>query len=502
MDEVSLEEPVKGLENLAGQNNCFLNVVIQALWNLKEFRKRFLSYENHNHLVVCNESNYVACIFCALKIIFTQYVFGEEDILPPTALRKALSLLFEQESRFQVGNMGDASEALDEILCCLHKAVSSNANDDDSLCEPSCFVHEIFALNLLDQQICINPKCQATSEPSTTNAFIYYTYAFSLRSLSKRGLNFDRLMNIVATKDKRPCSNTSHCSELAMVRQYLLNEPKVFIVAIVWDTISPSHSIIKDTLNLIDEKISLSNVFSRAELENPTAERRYFRDWHLMLHHYDNRERQNLSETGVYFLKGMICYYGRHYNAYFQDENTLCWRVFDDATVKEIGSSWEAVKKRCAKGHFQPSILFYEHLETTDSISSREENDVVVSRNSAIFSHSYSDQTSGIRNSLEPSNSTSLAPMEIRTSFQDTQAHYEQNIYNDNLRSSSSSSRNHSGSRQGTPLYTGAISEMNSPFAPFRSPSRDFHHNQHPQDYQQHPPLEDINDPTNEFQMQ
>jgi len=39
--------PVKGIFNFQGENNCFLNCVIQILWNLEEFRNEFLSDTSH-----------------------------------------------------------------------------------------------------------------------------------------------------------------------------------------------------------------------------------------------------------------------------------------------------------------------------------------------------------------------------------------------------------------------------------------------------------------------
>ncbi len=60
----------KGLENRFGENNCFLNVVIQSLWHLKEFRRNFKHQEKHNH------PKDTACIFCALEVFFTVLFTG------------------------------------------------------------------------------------------------------------------------------------------------------------------------------------------------------------------------------------------------------------------------------------------------------------------------------------------------------------------------------------------------------------------------------------------
>lgn len=37
-----------------------------------------------------------------------------------------------------------------------------------------------------------------------------------------------------------------------------------------------------------------------------------------------------------YQLRGMICYYGKHYDVYLKNDKTNSWWVFDDATVKEV----------------------------------------------------------------------------------------------------------------------------------------------------------------------
>lgn len=55
----------KGLSNYIGENNCFLNVVIQALWHLDPFREAFSSpkvKELHKHSL--------NCVYCALEVKF------------------------------------------------------------------------------------------------------------------------------------------------------------------------------------------------------------------------------------------------------------------------------------------------------------------------------------------------------------------------------------------------------------------------------------------------
>lgn len=111
-------------------------------------------------------------------------------------------------------------------------------------------------------------------------------------------------------------------------------KPKVFTIGLVWETSVPSSRDIEKVLDLIEKRINVRNVFC------------------------------DTGRDSFYKLKGMICYYGKHYDAYFYNETQRHWWLFDDATVKQVGSTWKGVKEKCVKGHFQPSILFYEKEET------------------------------------------------------------------------------------------------------------------------------------------
>eukprot|EP01118_Nematostelium_gracile_P009984 TRINITY_DN3392_c0_g1_i2.p1 TRINITY_DN3392_c0_g1~~TRINITY_DN3392_c0_g1_i2.p1 ORF type:complete len:233 (-),score=47.01 TRINITY_DN3392_c0_g1_i2:2-700(-) len=67
----------------------------------------------------------------------------------------------------------------------------------------------------------------------------------------------------------------------------------------------------------------------------------------------------------------MICYYGKHYSAYFYNAKTSQWYVFDDTTVKALGGEWPVVRDRCLRGRLQPSVVFYEKEETESLVKDR-----------------------------------------------------------------------------------------------------------------------------------
>lgn len=81
--------------------------------------------------------------------------------------------------------------------------------------------------------------------------------------------------------------------------------------------------------------------------------------------------RQPLAECERYQLRALVCYYGSHYASFARtdDPDALAtggfeapppaWTRFDDAAVTHVGG-WQAVCDACARGHLQPTVLFFE----------------------------------------------------------------------------------------------------------------------------------------------
>jgi hypothetical protein len=87
----------KGLENKPGQNNCFLNVVIQSLWHIEDLRSLINQVDRHNHNKVC--------ILCSLKTIFVEFEHLEDETLSPSCLRNTLNDAFAETGRFKLGSL-------------------------------------------------------------------------------------------------------------------------------------------------------------------------------------------------------------------------------------------------------------------------------------------------------------------------------------------------------------------------------------------------------------
>ncbi|XP_046916892.2 uncharacterized protein LOC124497290 isoform X1 [Dermatophagoides farinae] len=366
----------KGLLNMPGQNNCFLNSAVQVLWHLDIFRRSFRELQGH----ACMGDS---CIFCALKELFNQFQSSTESALPPDSLRFALAQAFSDQRRFRLGYMDDAAECFENILFRIHYHITNQELDSQSKCLPHCIPHEKFSMNLFEQIICYS--CGATSDPFMFSQMVHYistsalctaatttsSSSSTLTSTSNHNvvvnvvgnnknnnnnghnnvaddnvsghkimLNFGQLIKMVNSMgDIRNCPKM--CGAKMNIEKRLLNRPDIISIGLVWDTDHPSLSFIRNVYQLIGTNIRLNEIFNLNETNS----------FH---HHHDQQfDNQQLD------LVGLVTYYGKHYSTYIFNTKLSQWIYFDDATVRVVGPRWQQVVEKCIKGHFQPLLLLY-----------------------------------------------------------------------------------------------------------------------------------------------
>ncbi|XP_066304466.1 uncharacterized protein [Branchiostoma lanceolatum] len=320
----------KGLLNAPGENNCFLNSAVQVLWHLDVFRRSFRQFSGH----ACMGNS---CIFCALKVIFTQFQYSDETALPPDALRKALAETFEDQQRFQLGFMDDAAECFESILLRIHYHVANEVKED--MCNAKhCISHQKFAMTVVEQCMC---GCGATSEPLPFTQMVHYVSVTAMIAQGNEMLEktkkpypemFGQLLkNAGGVGDLRNCP--SNCGERVQIRRMLMNSPEIVSLGLVWDTDQPTVEHIMDVINCLGTTIRLVDVFHSVVDDSAAGK--------------------------VLHLVGVVTYYGKHYSTFFFHTRLKTWIYFDDATVKEIGSKWKDVVEKCRKGHYQPLLLLF-----------------------------------------------------------------------------------------------------------------------------------------------
>ncbi len=70
-------------------------------------------------------------------------------------------------------------------------------------------------------------------------------------------------------------------------------------------------------------------------------------------------KEENRKGCSVYRFRGMICYYGLHYVAFFHTGGT--WMLFDDTRVIDM-KDFNNVTNQCISGRLQPTALLYEQV--------------------------------------------------------------------------------------------------------------------------------------------
>ncbi|XP_046364983.2 uncharacterized protein LOC124141125 isoform X2 [Haliotis rufescens] len=326
----------KGLRNAPGENNCFLNSAVQVFWHLDVFRRSYRCLTGH----VCMGNS---CIFCALKVIFTQLQYSDQTSLHPDALRKALAETFANQQRFQLGHMDDAAECFENILRRIHLHIANDHSEDDCTA-PHCLPHQKFSMSVCDQIVC---PCGASSKPHNFQEMVHYVTANNLvsqaRLMQKSGdvLHPDRfgllLRSAVAMGDIRACPG--NCGKSVQIRRTLRSCPDVVSVGLVWDSDHPSIEMTTEVARNIGTTIMLQDVFHSVLLDMKSLPK---------LH-----------------LVGVVCYYGKHYSTFVFHSKLKVWIYFDDATVKEIGPNWSHVVDKCMRGRYQPLLLLYANPAAT-----------------------------------------------------------------------------------------------------------------------------------------
>ncbi|MBA0559512.1 hypothetical protein Golob_016472, partial [Gossypium lobatum] len=330
-----------GLLNEVGEYNCFLNVIIQSLWHLRRFRDEFLRRSASDHVHVGDP-----CVICALYEIFTALNIASSDAwrepVAPTSLRIALSNLYPDSNFFQEGQMNDASEVLAVIFDCLHRSFTSassvsDADSTDSNCTGSwdcansaCTVHSLFGMDIFERMNCYS--CGVESRHLKYTTFFHNINASALRTMKvmSEESSFDELLNLVERNHQLACDpEAGGCGKLNYVHHILSNPPHVFTTVLGWQNTCESADDIAATLAALTNEIDIS----------------------VLYRGIDPKNKHN--------LVSVVCYYGQHYHCFAYSHDHERWVMYDDQTVKVIGS-WADVLTMCERGRLQPQVLFFE----------------------------------------------------------------------------------------------------------------------------------------------
>ena len=326
-------------------SRCWCQVIIQSLWHLSAFRQRFISLDYTHH-------HREPCVFCALRSIFVAYEYSDSVIIPPDSLRQALHDIDSGhgQGRFLLGVQGDAEEALDEILRWLHaEQVQRDPADarpqEDVVCVPPCISHAVFGAQSMDVRVC---RCGATSDPEVSSSFLYRIYISDLLPHLQSTQPFPLILRSLYKAQVYSCPTDLgdadyQCGGPAHVDRWLLSQPLVFTLMLAWNAET-----------------------TREEIEQVWGALPPL----LVLGEFVRVPRSAKGEAGgleEYALRGVVCYYGRHYVAFFEREGSDSWLMFDDRRVSDVGT-WEKMTQRAILGKLQPILVFYQRGEPKEPL--------------------------------------------------------------------------------------------------------------------------------------
>ena len=327
------------------ENNCFLNVLIQVLFNLDSFRKYIINYFDKNFQ---NINDQVFYEFCNLINSYNKEQIKYEDIqkiktpiLSVNNLRAKLNFKF---GNYFKGECGDPMESLEHIFNSIHEEFSNNfLNNKEN--EIDCPIHQYFYLDLIDNQICKNCNCRI-KQPYNKDCYMFQIFISEIcKRIIDKNLNFEDIDNklfyfIKEQNQKYDISNTRingcKCNKINNIRK--LNISKVnnsyVIINLTWSEQFPD---LKDILNICSS-LPLSD-----------------KNKHLFSL-YEEKNNKLLS------IKSIILYGIYHYICVIYLNKFKKWGIIDDKTIKFIDKYYDLVDY-LLRNHLSPVGIIYSYDE-------------------------------------------------------------------------------------------------------------------------------------------
>uniref|UniRef100_A0A1I8HH05 USP domain-containing protein n=1 Tax=Macrostomum lignano TaxID=282301 RepID=A0A1I8HH05_9PLAT len=237
------QQLIKGLANDPGSNSCFLNSAVQLLWHQELFQTGLNQLTSH----LC--SGHRSCVFCALKLRFS-----DRPTLDAGVLRSALAAQFSD--RFQLGEMDDSAECLEQILGRLHFHLVRQQQPQQQCTAGHCITHRRFGMDIQEERAC--PRCGFVQPGPRFTQLTHYAGAL-LSQLRHMGIGRANpspdvfglgLRKVAGAGDLRACPKCGGGGGggCLLLRRKLLSRPDLLCLGLVWDSDRPSGADLGDLL--------------------------------------------------------------------------------------------------------------------------------------------------------------------------------------------------------------------------------------------------------------
>ena len=326
--------PIIPMINNKGNNNCFINVLVQILFHSPEFRRNYLNID-------FDKTDLNNPLF-QLQILFLKYMEYQTDkkqyIIDIKNFRNQLSKIFTD---IEEGIVGDPVEVLNHIFNAIHlyKVKHTNLNEFNASkfnCHLTCLSHKLFSIKLIETLIC--ESCKSKNEiPYDENYFIYEIFVFEIleqlhnktnQLFRNKLFSYSKIINMEIQNLK-----ISECKcKNPLIKRHLIQKDYnnlYLIINLTWDNPIPRMTDICKMFNLIPLVDSNSNLFTLSNEDKLKSD---------------------------YYLYALVLFYNGHYTCALNSNNK--WYFIDDTKYK-IFQSYKDLIKDLIKNHYHPIILFY-----------------------------------------------------------------------------------------------------------------------------------------------
>ena len=288
---------ISGLSNAAGEYNCFLNSLVQALYRLRCFRGHLLKSSvpersppqrdiSRDLAVVRSLQNLFLALEGGARLLRDPLAAGGSsgnEAVAPTALRLALASLAPGGGEAAVNAMADAAEVLSSMYDCFLRVSSAfRAASDVSP------VQAMFGLEMSEFVFC--ERCQLKTHALSFNTFFHLVHATALRHAAEQcppSASFEQRLAFLLDEERKTCDTDFRgCGKQTPITHALGRLPLVFTISLGWDSSVASEAEVAATFKALSPSIFPQQVF---------------------------RGTQQTPERELFELRAMVLYYGSHY---------------------------------------------------------------------------------------------------------------------------------------------------------------------------------------------